>query len=85
MTDVFGGFLRFQPMMEYLETHLRGDGHFVVMCAHDGGHRPAPGSTTWGYEFLFAHRFGASSPYRGANERPAAYPEICKFPDVRGA
>jgi predicted esterase len=83
-TDVFGGFLRFQPIMEHLQSHLRTDGHFVVMCADDRGHRPPIGASEWGYEFLLAHRFGAASPYRGANERPAAYPELCAFPDVRG-
>ena len=59
-TDVFGGILYFQQLVEYLATHLRDDGHYVLPCYHTGGHRIPTGGTRWGYTFLTAHAYGTT-------------------------
>ena len=80
-TDVFGGILYFQQLVEYLATHLRDDGHYVLPCYHTGGHRIPTGGTRWGYTFLTAHTYGTTrSPYQDTATPRDAFPSICAFP-----
>lgn len=80
--DVYAGIVHFDQMVELLFTDLTADGHVVVRCDHTGGHMVPRGGTSWGYDFLAAHTFGAPSPYAGATVRPAPYPDICTFPGM---
>lgn len=81
MADVFGGFLQFQQLVEYLASRLRDDGHYVLPCYHQRGHRLPTGGTSFGYTFLTSHTFGGGrSPYQDPATARDAFPSVCAFP-----
>ena len=65
-SDTFGGgFINFAAMTNELTTNLVADGHFVVLCNHNGGHRIPLDPRAYALPFLFEHTFTESlSPYR---------------------
>ena len=64
-TDTYGGgFINFAEMTGELVTNLVSDGHFVVVCDHDGGHSIPLDPMAYAMPFLFDHRFSVeTSPY----------------------
>jgi predicted esterase len=85
-TDVFGGFVFFQQLVEYLASHLVADGHYVLPCYHSRGHRLPTGATAWSFDFLVAHTFSPGrsgqsvSPYADPSTPRASFPSLCTFP-----
>ena len=58
------------------ESAISGE-HFVVSCAHEGGHVVAEDSRDSAYEFLLAHPYStAPSPYEGG--LPDDFPSFCE-------
>jgi hypothetical protein len=74
-TDTYGGGLvNFYETVGNFADDLVADGHFVVLCDHDGGHTiPSEGPDMMD-AWLPAHRFGEPSPFVGDI---SALPDYC--------
>ena len=76
--DLFGGgVVNFHESTLALVEKLRGDGHFVALCSHNGGHTPPIGSDDIITETFSNHTWDTlASPF--AAGLSAAFPSICK-------
>jgi poly(3-hydroxybutyrate) depolymerase len=56
--------VNFTAATDALEGHLVSDGHFVVRCEHTLGHQVPMNAVGASWDWVEAHRFGESSPYK---------------------
>lgn len=77
-SDTYGA-LEFEPLNLEMSAALQADGHFVVECVHDRGHRlPAdPRGLYW--PFFEAHPWGVQDEPWAAG-LPEGWPEWCRLP-----
>ena len=77
--DVYTGrgfSVAFQGATRRLSEHLAEDGHVVVRCDHDAGHRVPPSAVPLLHDWVLAHRFGQPSP--ASATAPGALPAMCE-------
>ena len=76
-SDIFaGGFLNFSMMTTELAGNLVDDGHFVIVCDHNGGHRIPLDPRAYAFPFMFDHHFDdeGSAYAEGLGE---VWPDFC--------
>jgi hypothetical protein len=54
---------------------LVDDGHFTILCSHNGGHTPPPDGLNLGMNWLLGHEYGYESPF--IDERADEIPGSC--------
>jgi hypothetical protein len=67
----------FETATQDFSAALREAGHFVVQCAHTGGHQPGPGAEGMMEDWITAHEFDVRSPWDGGGRSDEDFEDYC--------